>query len=441
VRSLAQSTRIGNVARKLRAPPPRPVATSRRSVTARGVCLLHSRRRGVTLLELLVVMLILLMVTAAAIPIVVPAMQNRRMRESARLVSSYFATARSRAIETGRPVGVVIERFNGQPFGMLLSQVEVPPPYAGDFVNSRIAIDNTTNAKITDFVTGDSLWKGLVTYGDQVELDYRGPTYVLASIPGVVSGFVDPKAGNAVPDAPGVVNWYLVTQTGQIPSNIPAAYLTGGVPFQIIRQPTRSSTAPLQLPEGIVVDLASSGMGTGLGPTGTFMDLASSYGGPSFMTGSVPTLGPIVRFDPVIMFSPSGGLEAVSQGPAGIPARPTDAVFLLMGRRELMFDATQRNQPFDVVDQNLSPIPATGATYTDSTTWPTPPPHFWISIGYQTGLVSVAELAPNLQEYAPTTSKPMTRVITDALWNDPPVPPGDLRGARMFAHQSQSTGG
>ena len=93
-------------------------------------------RRGVTVLELLVVLLILLMVTAAAIPIVVPAMQNRQMREAARLVSSYFSMARSRAIETGRPVGVVVERNNGQPFGFQLSQVEVPPPYAGDIVGA-----------------------------------------------------------------------------------------------------------------------------------------------------------------------------------------------------------------------------------------------------------------------------------------------------------------
>ena len=44
------------------------------------------RRRGITLLELLVVMLILLMITAAAIPIVAPAMRNRQMRESTRMI-------------------------------------------------------------------------------------------------------------------------------------------------------------------------------------------------------------------------------------------------------------------------------------------------------------------------------------------------------------------
>lgn len=382
-----------------------------------------SSRRGVTILELLVVLLILLMVTAAAIPIVVPAMQNRQMRESARLVSSYFAIARSRAIETGRPVGVVVERFNGQPFGMVLSQVEVPPPYSGDVENSRITVDSMAMpGKITGFVFGDAGWKGLVRYGDQVKLDFRGPTYILASVsPVPMTG--DPEAGKAVLADPMTIDWFLVTQTGQPPPFIPPTYDVPpgtGVPFQIIRQPTRSATAPLQLPEGIVVDLTCSGMGA----VGSFM-AAASFGVPDVMTGSPPPYPPpIVAYDPVIMFSPSGRLEAVSQGDLGRLAHPTDAVYLLLGRRDLMFDAAQRNQPADVVDQNLSPIP------NPPTVTPAPPPHFWVSIGYQTGLVTVAEVASNLQNYQPMPAKQLTNVITDAL----PF-------AREFARQSQSVGG
>src|SRR5690606_15659964 len=96
---------------------------------------------GITLLELLIVMVIMLMVTAAAIPIMAPAMKNRQMRESTRLISSYFGAARARAMQTGRPVGVMVERFNGQPFAFTLSQVEVPPSYAGDTVGSRMTIN------------------------------------------------------------------------------------------------------------------------------------------------------------------------------------------------------------------------------------------------------------------------------------------------------------
>ncbi len=89
-------------------------------------------RRGVTLLELLVVLLILLMVTAASVPIIAPALRNRQVREASRLLSAYLGAAKARAVQTGRPVGIKIERFNGQPYALTVSQVEVPPPYMGD---------------------------------------------------------------------------------------------------------------------------------------------------------------------------------------------------------------------------------------------------------------------------------------------------------------------
>jgi hypothetical protein len=75
-------------------------------------------------------------------------------------------------------------------------------------------------------------------------------------------------------------------------------------------------------------------------------------------------------------------------------------------------------------------------------TWPTPPAHFWVAVGYQTGLVTVSEVAsrdepvppnppnPNFQDYQPAMAKPMQQVITDAL-----------APARHFARLSQSAGG
>ncbi len=93
-------------------------------------------RSGVTILELLIVLLILLMVTAAAIPIMAPALENRRMREAARLASSFISGARSKAIQSGREVGVVLQRFEGKPYAMTMSYVEVPPPYGGDTIGA-----------------------------------------------------------------------------------------------------------------------------------------------------------------------------------------------------------------------------------------------------------------------------------------------------------------
>jgi type II secretory pathway pseudopilin PulG len=95
--------------------------------------------RGATLLELLAVILILLMITAMSIPAVTPAVSGRRTREGARMVSAFLNAARNRAIETGRPAGVWIERFPGLPeSASSLYMAEIPPTYSGDFLDSTV---------------------------------------------------------------------------------------------------------------------------------------------------------------------------------------------------------------------------------------------------------------------------------------------------------------
>src|SRR6478672_2446800 len=74
-------------------------------------CILHLRR-AFTLVELLVVIAIISMVTLASVPMVLPALDSRRIRESARIVSTQFASAQSEAIAKGRSVGVWIERLS-----------------------------------------------------------------------------------------------------------------------------------------------------------------------------------------------------------------------------------------------------------------------------------------------------------------------------------------
>lgn len=363
----------------------------------------RSTRRGVTLIELLIVMLILMMVTAAAIPLMAPAVQNRRMREAARLISSYFSSARSRAIETGRPVGVMIERFNGQNFALNLSQVEVPQPYSGDSSTSRAII---TNGGITNvpgsFPATDSGWTNLLRYGDQVKLDYKGALYTLAS----QGSLLDPRAGEVL-TAPSAMNrWFLITPAGAPATNLPASYGTAGVPFQIFRQPVRSSAAPLQLPEGVAIDLLVSNLGTS---ANTLSNIDTSV---------TPAKYGDVLFNPVITFRPSGSVDYVTSpipGPAPPPPtpppmigqgqrHPIGPIFLLLGRRELMNDVSKSQH-----DENL---------FDPSTTNP-PNLHlqnFWIAIGPQTGQVTVAENAAN-------------------------TGPSDIANARRFALESQSIGG
>ena len=165
------------------------------------------------MIELLVVIMIMLMVTAAAIPVVAPAMQNRRMREAARTVSSVFAGTRSRAIENGRPYGVMIERSNGLDFAMMLSYVEVPLPYTGDFASSRATV--RSDGSSFSFVSGDTEWKGLLRQGDLVRMDYGGVLYKLQA------GITDGQIITAVPP------WSLAATSST--TGEPAAWFTGAL--------------------------------------------------------------------------------------------------------------------------------------------------------------------------------------------------------------------
>ena len=99
----------------------------------------HPARRGVTLVELLVVVGIMLLLAAITIPSMQGLTEGRRVREAARAVNVYFGRARSRAIESGRPCGVMFERLERQPNAcVVLRQAEVPPPYSGDTWDSVV---------------------------------------------------------------------------------------------------------------------------------------------------------------------------------------------------------------------------------------------------------------------------------------------------------------
>ncbi len=359
--------------------------------------------RGVTLLELLIVMTIMLMVTAAAIPVMMPALTNRRMREASRLTSSFISGARARAIETGRPAGVMLERFNGLPMAMQLSYVEVPAPYAGDTLDAKVPV---TNGEITG-ISGSG-WMNSIRYGDSVKLNYKGPIYTLASVQTTSTPNPDPLAGTVVTAPSGTSHWYLLipslepftdtnangvwdnTPTPEpftdlnsngvcdiltLATNLPPAFTTG-VPFQIIRQPVRSSATPLQLPEGTVIDLVQSGMTTSFFP---------------------------VTLNPVILFSANGSVERVTRNATGVMMPPSGPIFLLTGRRDLMADVTTSGGDENLWDPKAVPENA----YLSN---------FWVTIAHQTGQVSVAENAR-------TTS------FTD------------ITAARVFAQTPQSAGG
>ena len=70
--------------------------------------------RGLTLVELLVVISIMVLLTAAVLRMMRFDTDGRRVREAARALNVYLGSARSHAIETGRPCGVMFRRLTAQ---------------------------------------------------------------------------------------------------------------------------------------------------------------------------------------------------------------------------------------------------------------------------------------------------------------------------------------
>ena len=161
------------------------------------------------------VVMIMAIMLAVAVPIVRPPVEARTVREAARMVNTALASARTRAIQTGRPVGVMFEPSDAAGNNCAtLHYVQVAAPWSGPGT-----------------VTGN-VFAGLGSYasgGGVLKLNYQGPTY-------------DVTSGNylAVP-VPGLND--------------------GNYDFQFYPPPKKSSLFPLQLPTRAVVDIGASGIG------------------------------------------------------------------------------------------------------------------------------------------------------------------------------------
>ena len=251
-------------------------AAGRRGVTAAG-------RRAVTLVELLVVIAIMALLIAAGVPAVRHQNEGRKIREAARSINVFFGAARNRALETGRPCGVMLRPYETTASVMLLEQVEVPPAFGGQLMTSMATITgsgNTITAQLSD-----SLPPNMIYAGDMVQLNYQGPMYTITSAVGnSFTATIDLSPGQLLP-------W------GSQPS--------ASVPYRILRRPIKSVASPLQLPGGAVIDLTNSGTDGG------------NFGG-----------GPVV-----IMFAPSGSLQRIYIG-SNPPEKLNRRLYLLVGLLE-----------------------------------------------------------------------------------------------------------
>ena len=226
----------------------------------------HASRSALTLVELLVVITIMVLLLGVVLPLAGPALRGREVREAARQVSAFLASAQADAIAKGTPVGVaLIPDPNDASRCIELAKVRIPPPYSDPKL--RLRFSSITGIQgVVELVKADgspiapidwAVMKAIVPEGSRflLKLDFRGRTYLGMRQSNDFFG----------PNAPAVF-------TVSLPNGIPQKAGPGdpGLPFSIERPPRRMAGGSMKLPVGGYVDLASSGFASTMPYTSNF---------------------------------------------------------------------------------------------------------------------------------------------------------------------------
>lgn len=363
-------------------------------------------RVGMTLVELLIVISLLVMLMAAALPLVRPLLNDRKVRETSRQLNAFFANAKSRALLSGRPVGVWIERNQLDPRAAnRLFIAEVPPLYTGDLLGATASLEDENGDGLADVAILNSQFSfsaqpptGFTTLpaaaqapsafirpGDFIRFDYRGTFYKIQQIVFVAPNtirvrFVDPEAtwspgpdggwgiaGNdddfsGLPaDDSGERGWFGSDDVLLHSVSKPRPGIV--VPYQVQRSPIKSIVSPLALPNGVVLDLGNSGMGT----------LGRQFGPRSL--APTPDLSPIL-----IVFNPEGSVENIVLHDRSLV--PTQTIHLLVGRTEKVGQDSE-NSPLRASAADATPI-VFNRNLSDQS-------NQWFSVTHRTGVLSTTE--------------------------------------------------
>ena len=286
--------------------------------------------RGVTLVELLVVITILTIVFAVLIPRLRAVNEDRNIREAARVVSSAFSKASSRAINDGLSGLMILPNPNFQqatfdnfeeagfnePYfaGTRIFQMRRLPAYIGEEENSLAWIIDSeeSNAPPPNSVVIDKPFEheqakpGQDSANDRLiilpndEISFNGSSYryriTVVGINEEDGSKLDLTLDTTGPaPLPSLGEARPVDHGGD-----------SGVPFVIHRQPRRLESSLVELPEGYIIDLRYSGpLLTADTPeaakAGTLFNQNQSDG---FLAGGDP-------FGIVLHFDASGGISRV----------------------------------------------------------------------------------------------------------------------------------
>lgn len=375
-------------------------------------------RRGFTLVELLIVMAVLVLLAAVALPSVKELLKDQKGSQAARLIQSYAESARARAIATGRPVAMVIDRMYvdgsrdlaGNDSCTRLSIGEVFPPYEGDWSSALATIITRT----ADAGGGPPLPRGR-QYA-QIQFDHAASLYSVGTGPtGMVSAGDLIQFGTSsrlyrVADSPndadtdvitfiagsGTTPAYLQIDFDNPPYDEDAGLLTGEatifpsapMTFRIYRKPSKSLAGSITFPRGICIDLASSGIGQSGIQFGTASIAAVSRLGDPERDHLPGAYGPIQ-----IVFDPAGrvqdvfyGLTPIVGGSAGnlLARRPADStIHLLIGKTEQVVPSPAY----------LGPTIVPAFDETDDVNYNLlDPANFWVSINPFTGSITTSQV-------------------------------------------------
>ncbi len=326
-----------------------------------------NRRAGMTLVELLVVVAIIGLLAVTVLPNVATTTENRRSREAARVTSTFFAKAQSRAI--GRPewAGVTVVPTNANVlYAIDLFQANVPQVYRGESLESKAFIAGANELSRDLGFYDDAASKALVAIpdarklatGDLIRFDGNGPWYEF--VQGLPYGvrFRGSLGGSASAKE-------MVAQTSRntpwpAQSTNPSSPQDVAHGFEILRQPVRNGSA-LTIPDGRCVDLAWSGFGN------------SSY--TRFLNAGSPVTVPTVT----VLFDATGRARQIVKAAERLSV--TGPVYFLVGRVDRANNDPTAASSYDGQDDTKG----FNWQYGDS---------YWIVIDPASGIVKTAECLP-----------------------------------------------